>query len=49
MADLHMLHAFLLHLACHLVYKVAALVVHYGVEEHEHHVTLELCCCPCHT
>lgn len=48
MADLYVLHAFLLHLACHLVYKVACLVIHDGVEEHEHNVTLKLGCRPCH-
>jgi hypothetical protein len=47
-AHLHVLHAFLLHLARHRVYKMAALVVHYGVQKHEHDIPLELCrisCC----
>jgi hypothetical protein len=45
LANLHVLQAFLLHLARHLVHKVTALVIHDRVEEHEHHITLELGSC----
>ena len=49
LANLHMLQAFLLHLLCHFVHKMAALVIHYWVYEHKHHITLELSCCSRHT
>ena len=41
---LYIMHDIIIHLLCHAVHIVVTVVVHDGVSEHEHDVSLELHC-----